>query len=166
MVVTKKSHYHEWNESKNSTDENKVQAYNTKRYRGKKTRTKIQGPELKADNYFKGWCSDLEGFIFNLGPIASDKFSRTMKELVKYLGATYIDSRKPAIMTKTLVNFPDLEMTTIIPNTGIGRPKMDTDMIYLENKKIYKAIHKKTRNKDVYETDMYKIYNIIVGQKN
>ena len=37
-------------------------------------------------------------------------------------------------------------------------------MTYLEIKNIDKAIHQKLRNKDVYETDMHKIFNIIVGQ--
>ena len=39
-------------------------------------------------------------------------------------------------------------------------------MTYLKNKNIGEAIYQKLRNKDVYETDMHKIYNIIVVQKN
>ena len=33
-------------------------------------------------------------------------------------------------------------------------------------KNIAKAIHQTLRKKDVYETDMHKIYNIILGQTN
>ena len=57
-------------------------------------------------------------------------------------------------------------MPTIIPDTGVERPKTDEEMVYLENKNIEEAIHKKLRKKDVYETEMYNIYNIIVGQTN
>ena len=39
-------------------------------------------------------------------------------------------------------------------------------MTYLEKKNINEAIHKKLRNKDVYESYMHKIYNLIVGQTN
>ena len=39
----------------------------------------------------------------------------------------------------------------------VKHPKMDTEMIYLKNKKIDEAIRKKTRKKDVYETDMQNI---------
>ena len=39
-------------------------------------------------------------------------------------------------------------------------------MTYIENNNIDKAIYQKLRKKDVYETDMHKIYNLIVGQKN
>ena len=37
-------------------------------------------------------------------------------------------------------------------------------MTYLEKKNINETIHQKLRKKDVYESDMHKIYNIIVGQ--
>ena len=39
-------------------------------------------------------------------------------------------------------------------------------MTYLKNKNIDKAIRQKPRKKDAYETDMHKIYNLIVVQKN
>ena len=39
-------------------------------------------------------------------------------------------------------------------------------MIYLKRDNIDEDIHQKLRKKDVYETDMYNIYNIIVGQTN
>ena len=39
-------------------------------------------------------------------------------------------------------------------------------MTYLKNKNIDKAIRQKLSKKDIYETDMHKIYNIIVGQTN
>ena len=43
--------------------------------------TKTQGPDLKADTNFMVWCSDLESYILNIGPRASDKFSRAIKEM-------------------------------------------------------------------------------------
>ena len=39
-------------------------------------------------------------------------------------------------------------------------------MTYIEKKNIVEAICQNLRNKYVYETDMQKIYNLIVGQKN
>ena len=39
-------------------------------------------------------------------------------------------------------------------------------MTYLKKKNIDEAIHQNLRNKDVYESDMQKICNLIVGQTN
>ena len=60
----------EGNDLKNSTDKNNGQTSFTKRWRSKNTWTKIQGMELEANTNFKGRCSDLEVYIFNLGPRA------------------------------------------------------------------------------------------------
>ena len=49
---------------------------------------------------------------------------------------------------------------------GVERHKMDVQMTYLKNNSIDEAIHNKLRKKDVYETYMHKIYNLILGQKN
>ena len=81
MVYSKSSCPSEVNELNNLTDENKGQAPNPKKYIGKNTQTKSQDPDIKSKNDFKGRCSDLEGYIFDLGPRASDKFSRKMKDL-------------------------------------------------------------------------------------
>ena len=62
--------------------------------------------------------------------------------------------------------FPYPDMPTIVPDTGVDHSKTDTDMTYLKKKNIYEAIRQKLRKKDVYETNMHKIYNLIVGQKN
>ena len=39
-------------------------------------------------------------------------------------------------------------------------------MTYLDKKNINEATHQKLRNNYVYESDMHKIYNLIVGQTN
>ena len=39
-------------------------------------------------------------------------------------------------------------------------------MAYNKNKNIGETSHQKLRKRDVYETDMHKIYNIIVGKTN
>ena len=49
---------------------------------------------------------------------------------------------------------------------GTERPKTDGEMTYLEKNNIDEPIHQKLRKKDVYESDMQKIYNLIVGQTN
>ena len=68
-------------------------------------------------------------------------------------------------MTETEATFPYPEMHTIT-DLGIERLKTDVEMTYLERKSIDEAIHQNLRKKDVYESDMYKIYNLIVGQPN
>ena len=72
-----------------------------------------------------------------------------MKDLERYLGETYINICQPAIITKTLATFSDPDMSTIIPETGTKRPKMDTETTYLKKKSIDKAIYQKLRKKDV-----------------
>ena len=145
---------------------NKGQAPKSKKYRGKKTQTKSQGPVTKANTKFKGRCSELEDYIFNLGMRALSKFSGKMKEPEHYLGVTYSNSCQPAIMTNTLATFPDPYIPKIVPDTGAKRPKTDMEITYLKKKTIDRAIRQKLRNKDVYETDMQNIYNLIIGQTN
>ena len=69
-------------------------------------------------------------------------------------------------MTKTLATFPDPEIPTIVPDTVVESPKTDTEITYLKKKNIDEAIGYKLGNKDVYETNINNIYNIIVGQTN
>ena len=88
-----------------------------------------------------------------------------MKELEQYLGTTYSDSCQTAIMTETAANFPDQEMPTIT-ELGNESPKTDGEMTYLEKKNVNEAIRQKLRKKDVYESDMHNIYNLIVVQTN
>ena len=68
-------------------------------------------------------------------------------------------------MTETASNFPDPEMPTVT-ELGTERPKPDGEMTYLEKKNIDEAIRQKLKKKDVYESDMHKIYNLIMGQTN
>ena len=68
-------------------------------------------------------------------------------------------------MNETVANFPDPEMPTIT-DLGIERPKTDGEMTYLEKKNIDEATRQNLRKKDVYESEMHKIYNLIVGQKD
>ena len=56
-------------------------------------------------------------------------------------------------------------MQTIIHDTGVEHPKTEVDITYLEKKNIDEDIHQKLRKKDVYRTEMHKIYNLIVGCK-
>ena len=150
------------------TDEHKVKSPKTNMYRGTNTWINTQGPELKADTDFKGWCSDLEGSssIFDLGLRALDIFSRTMKDLEQYLGATYRNICQPAIINNTTETSPDPEIPTIIPDTGPKLTKTNGEMTYLKKKKIDEYIHQKLMKKDVFKTDLHNIYNIIMGKTN
>ena len=70
----------ERNELKTPNGGNKGQAFNTKKYRGKKPRNKPSlEPKTKTD--FQGGCTDLEGYNFDLGPRASENFAIITKEL-------------------------------------------------------------------------------------
>ena len=53
-----------------------------------------------------------------------------------------------------------------ITELGTECPKADEEMTYLKKKNIDEAIRQRLRKKDVYESDMHKIYNLIVGQTN
>ena len=68
-------------------------------------------------------------------------------------------------MNETAANFPDPEMPTIT-ELGTERHKTDGEMTYLDKNNIDEAIRQKLRKKDVYESDMQKMYNLIVGQTN
>ena len=108
------------------TYRNKGQDSNPKKYRDNKPQNKII-PEPKTETNFQARCTDLKDYTFDLGPRASDKFSRTMKELEQYIGVKYSDRCQPTIITETVANFPDLEMPTIT-DLGIERPKKNGDM--------------------------------------
>ena len=165
MVESKPSSPPEGNELKIQTDRNKGQVSKPNNYRGKKKpRNKsILEPETETD--FQVRCTDLERYTFDLGPRATDKFARTMKGLEQYIGTTHSDSCHPAIMTETAANFPNTQMPTIT-ELVTKRPKTDGQMTYLEKNNIYEAICQNLRKKDVYESEMHNIYNLIVGQMN
>ena len=122
--------------------------------------------EFESKTDFKGCFSDPEGYILNLGTRTRDKFFRTMEDLELYLGETYIDICQPYMMNKTLDTFPDPDMPSIIPYMGADYPKTETEVTYPKKNNIDEAIHQKLSKKDVYKTDMNKIYNIILGQTN
>ena len=54
-----------------------------------------------------------------------------MKYLVRYFEETYSDSCKPDIINETPATFPDPDMPTVIPDTGVVSPKIYMEMIYL-----------------------------------
>ena len=89
MVESKPSHPPEGNELKIPTDWNKGQASKPKKYSGKKQPRNKSSLDPETETDFQGRCTDSEGYTFDLGPRASDKFSRKMKELERYLGTTY-----------------------------------------------------------------------------
>ena len=68
-------------------------------------------------------------------------------------------------MNETASKFPDPEIPTIT-ELGTERPKTYGEMTYLEKKNVDEAILQNLRKRDVYESDMQKIYNLIVGQTN
>ena len=54
----------------------------------------------------------------------------------------------------------------IVADLGTERPKIDAERTYLEKIIPMKQSKKNLRNKDVYESYMHKIYNLIVSQTN
>ena len=144
MVESKSYRPPEGNELKIPTDGNKEQVSKPKKYRGKKQPQNKSSLEPETETDFQGRCTDLEGYTYDLGQRASDKFSRTMKELERYLGATYSDICQPAIMIEISAKFPDPEMPTIT-EMGTERPKTDREMTYLKKNNINEAIFQKLR---------------------
>ena len=144
------------------TDWKKGQASKTNKYRGKTPQNKPR-PYPEAATDFQGRCTDLEGYIFDLGPRASKKISQTMKKLEQYLGATYSDIFHPSIMNETVATFPIPEMPTI-KDLVTGHPKTDAYMTYLDKNNTNESICQNLRNKDV--PDMHKIYNLTAIQRN
>ena len=117
MVENRPPRSPEGNESKGTNEEIKGESSKPKRYRGKKKRTKTQGPYIKADTDFKGWCSELEVYVFDIGLRALHKLSRTMNELEWYMGAMYINICQPETMTKTQATLTDPYIPTIMTDT-------------------------------------------------
>ena len=114
------------------TDRNKVKSSKPKKYRVKKPLNK-PSPEPETNTDFKVSCTDLEGYTFDLGPRASDKFAIKMNKLERYLGATYRYICQPSIMTETAAIFPNPEMPTINDLSTEG-PKTDGEMTYLKKR--------------------------------
>ena len=69
-------------------------------------------------------------------------------------------------MTETLKAFPDPYILAIVTDTGSKRPKTDTKMTYLKKKNTSDSIRQKLRKRDKYDTNMYKMYNLVVGKTN
>ena len=90
----------------------------------------------------------------------------SLNDTEKYTGATYIDICQTSIIAETSATLLNPENPTIVPGTGIESPKTNLKMTNLKNNNIEEAIHQKLWNKDVYETNMHNIYNVIVGQTN
>ena len=107
-------------------DRKKGQESKSKKYRGKKPQNKTS-PEPEAETDLQGRFADLEGCTFDLGPRAPETFTRTMKELERYLGETYSDRCHTSVMTETTATFPDLEIPTMT-NLGTERSETDGDM--------------------------------------
>ena len=135
MVELKPSHPPVGKKSNIPTYRDKGQASKPKNYRGKKPWNK---PilELKNKTDFQGQCTDLEGYTFDLRKRASDKFSKKMKEMERYIGATYSDSCKLDIITETEAALPNPEMPTST-DLVTERSKTDWEMTYLEKKEFW-----------------------------
>ena len=67
-------------------------------------------------------------------------------------------------MTETLSTFPDPDLPTNILDSGIERMKTYAEMTYIYKKISDEVICQNLKKKDVYKSDMHKIYNLIVGQ--
>ena len=53
-----------------------------------------------------------------------------------------------------------------ISGSGIERPKTYAEITYTNKKNIDEDKRQNLRKKDAYDSDMHKIYNLIVGQTN
>ena len=89
-----------------------------------------------------------------------------MKKLEHCLGTTYSYICQNEITTKKNDTFPKSEIPTIVTDNGDKHSKTDAKMTYIENKNTNEAIHQKLWNKYEYETNMIKIYNLILDHTN
>ena len=69
-------------------------------------------------------------------------------------------------MIETPATFPGPGISRTIHDLFIKLPKIYAEMTYLENNNTNEAIRKNPGNKDVYESGMHNIYNLVVGQTN
>ena len=83
MVKSKPSRPPKGNVLKIPSKRKKGQASNPNKYRSKKPQNK-PSPEPKTKTDFQGRCTDLEGYTFDLGSRASDKFTRTSDTLEQH----------------------------------------------------------------------------------
>ena len=92
---------------------------------------------------FLGSCEGMNGRIFNIGPTQADRYIKTKKELVGYVGRTYSNLTKNSIETLTyklasIVGpvMPTKQVTDPITDVVTTANKLETDLTYLENLEI------------------------------
>ena len=88
---------------------------------------------------FLGSFEGMNGHIFDIGPTQADRYIKTNKELVRYVGCTYSNLTKKSIDTLTYKlisivgpSIPTKQVTDPNTNVGITVDKLETDLTYME----------------------------------
>ena len=96
---------------------------------------------------FLGSCEDMNGHRFDIGPTQSDRYIKTKKYLVGYVGRTYSNLTKKSIETLTYKltsimgpSMPTKQVTDPSTNVEITIDKLEADLTYLEKLDINEEI--------------------------
>ena len=94
---------------------------------------------ISSQRRFLGSCESINGYIFDIGPTQADRYIKTKKELVGYVGRTYSNVTKKSIETLTYklasilgTAVPTNKVTDPITNVVTTVNKLETDLAYLE----------------------------------
>ena len=86
-----------------------------------------------------GSCEGTNGHIFDIGPTQADRYIKTKKELVGYVGRTYSNLTKKLIETLSYnlnpivgPSMPTKQVTDPNTNVEITVDKLEADLTYLE----------------------------------
>ena len=113
----------------------------------------------------------MNGHIFNIGPTQADRYIKTKKDMVGYIGPTYSNLTKKSIETLTykLVRIVVPIMTTKqftgpATNVETNVNKLEVDLTYLENPDINEETCSHNKEKREYKNEMLQVYDIIHAQ--
>ena len=120
---------------------------------------------------FLGIFEGMNGKIFDIVPTQANRYIKTKKDLVGYVGRTYSNLTKNLIETLTyklasIVGpvMPTKQVTKPINNVVTAVNKLETDLTYLKKLDINEETRSYKKDKHKYKKDMLKVYDIIHSQ--
>ena len=116
---------------------------------------------------FLGGFEGMNGHIFDIGATQADRYIKTKKELVGYVGRTYSNITKKLIETLTykltIIVGPSMSTKQVTePNTNVEVTvnKLGEDLTYLEKLDINEETRSYNKEKREYKKYMLQVYNI------
>ena len=106
----------------------------------------------------------MNGHIFDIGPTQADRYIKTNKDLVVYIGRTYSNLTKKSIETlnynlNSIVgpSMPTKQVTDPTTNVETTVNKLDADLTYLEKLDINEETCYYNKEKREYKKDMLQV---------